>query len=149
MSNGDLYVVLGCFGYRDDDFINCNGIENRILNINDNLMHYNKLMDYLDNCRLFDKATFDYNAIRHFIFHIRDKFEQPNKLIWSEKRFTTMERFTIDHRKCGLYLKLILINQEFKQEEEKKEEVKVFIPGSDNKINKMREILKRANNDKR
>lgn len=143
MSTGNLYVVLGCFGLRDDEFVSCAGVENRILNVEDNLVHYNQMMDYLDNCRLFDKSMFDYNAIRHVLFNVRDKFDQPNRRIWSEKKFGLLEKFTIEHRKCGIYLKLILSSSEL-DNVEPVEEKKIFIPGSDsqftNKIPKLKII---------
>lgn len=143
MDTGKLHVVLGCFGWRDDDFVSCAGSENRILNIEDNLTHYNQLMDYMDSCRLFDKPIFDYNAVRHFLFNVRDRFDQPTKRIWSEKKFGLLEKFTIEHRKCGLYLKLLLINPEL-ESPEPADDKKIFIPGSENqsqpKISKLRVV---------
>lgn len=112
MKTEELHIVLGCFGRRDDDFISCAGIENRILKIEENLYNYNELMDYLDTCRLFDRPIFEYNSIRHFVFYLRDKFDQPMKRLWSEKKFELYQKFIIDHRHCGLYSKLIIINPE-------------------------------------
>lgn len=112
----ELYLVLGCFGRREDDFISCNGIENAILHIENNLYQYDEIMGYLDNCRLFDKPLFDLNAIRHFIFNMRDKYDQPMKRLWSEKKFDLYQKFVIEHRCCGLYVKLILTDPIFVQQ---------------------------------
>ena len=112
MKTEELYIILGCFGRREDDFISCAGIENRILKVEESLYNFNELMDFLDTCRLFDRPLFDYNAIRHLIFNLRDRFDQPMKRLWSEKRFELYQKFTIDHRHCGLYAKLILVNSE-------------------------------------
>lgn len=112
MKTEELYIVLGCFGRRDDNFISCAGVENRILKVDELLFNYNELMNYLDTCRLFDRPVFDYNAIRHVIFYLRDKFDQPMKRLWSEKKFELYQKFTIDHRHCGLYVKLVLVNSE-------------------------------------
>jgi hypothetical protein len=106
----ELHISIGCFGFRSDDFVSCAGVENRILLLNESLYNYEELMNYLDICRLFDKPMFDYNSIRHFIFNMQDKFDQPMKRLWSEKKFELLQKFTIDHRRCGLYIKLILID---------------------------------------
>lgn len=107
--HNELHLILGCFGCNEDTFISCPSVENRILLIDESLVHYNDIMDYLDNCKLFDKPFFDYNGIRNILFNIRERFEQPTRRIWSEKKFHLLERFTIEHKKCGLYLKLILV----------------------------------------
>jgi hypothetical protein len=103
---------MGCFGQRDEDFVSCAGAENPILRAESNLFHYNEMMDYFDTCRLFDRPMFDYNTIRHFLFNLRDKFDQPTRRLWSEKKFTLYQKFTLDHRHCGLYVKLALLNLE-------------------------------------
>lgn len=130
MGNDNIYLVLGCFGRRDDDFVSCSGIENRILLLSPTIVNYNDLMDYLENCRLFDRPLFEYNGIRHVIFNIREKFDQVTKRIWSEKKFTLYQKFTIDHRHCGLYLKLVLIPSEL-DEPPVKEPDAVFIKADD------------------
>lgn len=112
MAHEKLYLILGCFGHQEDDFVNCLGVENRILWIAEHLSGYPKMMDYLDQCRLFEKPTFDFNAIRHILFNLKDRFEQIHKPLWKEKKFTNLERFTIEHRKCGIYLKLSLESEE-------------------------------------
>ena len=85
-------------------------------------------MDYLDTLRLFDKAMFDLNAIRHLIFNLQDNFDQLNKRLFTEKKFELLQKFLLNHRFCGLYAKLVLTS--IKQEIPKIEEKAVFIPAS-------------------
>lgn len=110
MSAQALYLVLGCFGRADDDFVSCAGIENRILCVEPSIDHYEEIMDYIDSCQLFDKMILDSNAIRHFIFNMQDRFDQLTKKLWSEKRFQLYQKFVIDHRHCGLFLRLDFAN---------------------------------------
>ena len=63
-------------------------------------------MNYFDTCSLFDKKLLDYNAIRNFISNLFMKFELPNRKIWSEKQYCLYQKFVIDHKNCGLYLRL-------------------------------------------
>lgn len=113
MSNGpreELYVILGCFGRVDDGFVSCTGIENQILGVGKHVEHHNEMMDYFDSCRLFDRAMFEYSAIRHFVHNLQDRFDQVavGKRLWSEKQYTLYQKFIIDHRFCGLYVRLDL-----------------------------------------
>lgn len=127
MKTEELHISLGCFGLRNDDFISCASTENRILQVEESLYNYTDLMNYLDTCRLFDKPIFDYNSVRHFIFNLRDKYDQPMKRLWSEKKFELLQKFTIDHRHCGLYVKLILVDPEIVSEPD--EPKRILIPG--------------------
>jgi hypothetical protein len=105
-----FYVVLGCFGRQDDGFVSCGGVENNILIIHPKMNNYISIMDYLDNgCGLFDKTMLEYNSIRHFILNMQDRYDQVIKKLWTEKQFRLYQKFTIDHRDCGLFLKLNLI----------------------------------------
>lgn len=104
----DFYVVLGCFGLRIDDFVDCTGVENIILKCNPSLNRYKELMDYLDACRLFDKPLLEFNAIRHFVFNLQDRFDQVTRPLWTPKKFELYQKFVIDHRHCGLIVKLVL-----------------------------------------
>ena len=71
--------------------------------------NYTGIMDYLDGCQLFDKTVLEYNSIRHFILNMQDRYDQIIKKLWTEKQFRLYQKFTIDHRDCGLFLKLNLI----------------------------------------
>lgn len=104
----DFYVVLGCFGLKSDDFVSCGSVENIILKVNASVVNYNNMIDYFDQCRLFDKPMFDINGIRHVVFNLQDRYDQLTKPLWSQKRFELYQKFIIDHRYCGLFLKLSL-----------------------------------------
>lgn len=130
MSNDDdLYIVLGCFGRRDDNFVSCPSVENRILKIGVSIQGYETMMNYFEGCRLFDRPMFDINAVRNFVFYMQEKYDQGMKRLWSEKEFSLYQKFIIDHRMCGSYIKLILVNGELDKpiEEEPK---KIFIKGT-------------------
>lgn len=132
VQNDELYIVLGCFGRRDDNFVSCLGCENRILLLKPVLEGYDEIMEYFEGCRLFDKPMFDINGIRNFIFHMQNKFDQGLKRLWSEKQFTLYQKFILEHRFCGTYIKLILVSIEndllLSDESEK-----IFIKATDNK----------------
>jgi hypothetical protein len=119
-----LLLLLGCFGRVDDGFVHCRGCENTILNVDHHLQHYNQMMDYFDSCRLFDKRIYELSAIKHFVYHMQDKFYQSvGRPLWSVKEFTNYEKFIMDHRHCGNYIRL-----DYKQEDKPIEEKSVFIP---------------------
>lgn len=127
MSTGELYVILGCFGRNDDGFVSCSGCENRILKVDNHIEQYNEMMAYFDACRLFDRPMFEFSAINHFIKNMQDRFDQvtAGKRLWSEKNYHLYQKFIIDHRMCGLYIRLVLIDpvmdsQKFEKEEEEK-----------------------------
>ncbi|MDP2683529.1 MAG: hypothetical protein Q8P20_00580 [bacterium] len=108
MSTGDIYIVLGCFGRTDDGFVNCSGINNVILTIGPSDYHYSAMMDYFDILQLFDRQIMNYNTVRHFVHNMQEKFDLPSKRLWSEKMFLLYQKFVIDHKDCGVYIKLQL-----------------------------------------
>ncbi len=112
MSAGELHVVLGCFGRTDDGFVSCSGIDNIILKIKPSDPNYEEIMDYLDKMQLFDRQVMNYNAARHFIHNMQDKFDLPTKRLWSEKMFMLYQKFVIDHKDCGVFVKLQLPDDE-------------------------------------
>lgn len=107
-NNYDFSIILGCFGLRIDDFVCCASVENIILKVDTSLPNYNEMMDYYDQCRLFDRPMFDTNAIRHLIFNMQDRYHRVIKPLWSAKKFELYQKFLIDHRHCGLYVRLQL-----------------------------------------
>lgn len=123
----ELHIILGCFGHQDDNFISCSGAENSILNVSPSLPSYNEIMDYLEICGLFDRPEFDYNSIRHIIFNLRDRYDYVNKKIFSKKIFQLIENFTVQHKKCGIYLKLSLVQPNYSHKTESKA---ILIPGN-------------------
>lgn len=124
----ELHLILGCFGRRDDNFVSCPSVENSILKLDVSLYRYNDMMDYLDGCRMFDRPIYDYNGIRNVLFHFKQHYDQPTRPLWSEKKWTLYQKFTIDHRHCGLYLKLLLLPKEQNSPEI---EDKVLITGTE------------------
>ncbi len=106
--DGEIYVVLGCFGRTDDGFISCLGIQNPILVVNSSMPFYSEIMDYFDNLQLFDKMMLDANAIRHFIFNLQERYSTITGKLWSEKMFHLYQKFILDHKNCGLYIRLDL-----------------------------------------
>lgn len=98
-----IEVILGCFGRVDDGFISCNSSENVILTID---LSHNEIMDYFDQMQLFDKSLLNYNAVRHLIFNIQEKFGYLDKNLWSEKMFLIYQKFLISHSCCGIFVKL-------------------------------------------
>lgn len=135
VENAELYLVLGCFGRKEtfsssgiiSEFVSCASCENKILKVSKDLNLYLEIMDYCDSCRLFDRPIFEQSAIVHFLRNIRDKFDQISgqKRFWSETQYQLYQKFVIDHRLCGLYVKLVLLD--LKQEEVKPEEEKGII----------------------
>ncbi|KKN60997.1 hypothetical protein LCGC14_0526220 [marine sediment metagenome] len=112
MSAGELYIVLGCFGRTDDGFVSCSGIDNIILKTSPSDSNYDEIMDYFDSLQLFDRQIMNYNAARHFVHNMQDKFDLPTKRLWSEKMFLLYQKFVIDHRDCGVCIKLQLADNE-------------------------------------
>lgn len=112
MATSEFYIVLGCFGRTDDGFVSCSGICNSILHVSINNPHFSDIMDYLDNLQLFDRALLDYNAIRHFIHNMQDRFTYPTQKLWSEKMFRLYQKFAIDHKNCGLFIDLEIPDSE-------------------------------------
>jgi len=104
--NFKIHIIMGCYGYKDDDFTFCSGIENSIFIFDKKNASYKEIMNYLDNCKLFDKPLYDYNAIRNFLARFRQKFESPISPVWIERKYNNYQKFAIDHKNCGLYIKL-------------------------------------------
>ena len=136
----DLYLIIGCFGRIDSEyssnFVSCGGVENRILNVNETLDNYDSMMDYFEGLRLFDKPIFDYNAIRHIVSNMQERYDQKFKRLWSEKYYHLIERFTVTHRPCGIYVKLILVNSLLDEKTETEPE-QIVVKGSPELPNKV------------
>jgi hypothetical protein len=68
-------------------------------------------MDYFETCRLFDKPAFEFNAIRNILENMQQRFDQlaAGRRLWSEKEIGLFQKFIMNHRACGLYLKLKLV----------------------------------------
>lgn len=104
--DGEVHVILGCYGRADDGFVSCGAIQNVIFKLLPTNPYYSEIMDYFDNHQLFTKALMDYNGVRHFVFNMQSKFSYPTQKLWSEKMFTLLQKFTLDHKNCGIFLQL-------------------------------------------
>ncbi len=93
-------------------------------------------MDYLEAVRLFDKPLFDFNAVRNLIFKLQENYDQGLKRLWTEKNFHLYQKFILDHKMCGTYIKLSLVPLEYDQEQIKEE--KIFIKAGESKIKLVR-----------
>lgn len=101
-------LVLGCWGRSEEDFCTCNGVSNQILDLSIKSEQIRRVSDYLDDVlKLYDKPL--YNNIHTVLFNIQDKFSEKTRPIFKESVFRYMEDFCLMHAKCGLYLRLELI----------------------------------------
>ena len=125
MQEESVFIVLGCYGRKEDGFILCPKAENRILKLDDSLVYLDEIWDYLEAVRLLDKPLIDLNAIRNVIFKMQDRFDQKIKKLWSEKEFHMIERFIHMHKACGLYIRLITDTVQPFQPEEGLELIKI------------------------
>jgi len=107
----NVYLVLGCYGRKEDGFTLCPSTENRILRIDDSLAYFEEIWSYLETIGLLDKPLININAVQNFVFRMQDRFDQKIKKLWSEQQFNTLERFIHMHKTCGLYVRLLVINE--------------------------------------
>lgn len=117
----NAYLVLGCYGRTENDFVLCSSTQNRILKLDDSLVNVNGIMDYFEALKLFDRPVLDQNAIRHLIYNLQDRFDQKFKRIWTDHEYHLLERFMQMHKPCGMYAQLILVQEEavqYKPEED-------------------------------
>lgn len=112
------WLVLGCFGRVESEFVLCSAIENRILKLGDQLNNFHKLAEYLDKVNLFDRPMLDNNSIRHVLYNLQDRFDQKTKRLWTDHQYNLLERFMQTHKPCGFYLKSILSLEEDENEED-------------------------------
>lgn len=105
MKKLSAYLVLGCNGCQQNDFILCNSIKNIILDIetiDDD--KYNKIIFFLENaCGLFDYKITDHNKVTNSLALMHKTFE-----IFEEDILIKIQKFMKLHKECGLYLYLIL-----------------------------------------
>ena len=101
-----LFLVLGCNGNTVNNFISCASTENAILELHPQLENIQEIIAYFRGLRLFEMKLKDYNAVRHVLFNIKDKYYQNCKPIWDDAYFKLLEKFTINHKECGIYLGL-------------------------------------------
>ncbi len=104
-----LFLILGCNGKIDGEFVSCSKVENSILEIKPNLENIVNMIAYFKALGLFERQVKDYNSARRIIFNIQDKYYQSYKPIWDKKYFDILEKFTINHKECGLYICIMKI----------------------------------------
>ena len=102
------YLLLGCQGRKEHNFLCCSGIENVILTITENHESLDWLANYLKAFSIYDRPVKDYNAIRRMLFTIKDKYTYRHKPIWDDNYFKLLEEFTINHKNCGLYVRFVI-----------------------------------------
>lgn len=103
-----IHLILGCNGSIGlNGFVCCNKLSNTILTITPNFENINEMLIYFKSLNLHIYPLKDYNAVRRVLFNLNEKFPQNFKPIWDEKYFHQLEEFTINHKKCGIYLKII------------------------------------------
>jgi hypothetical protein len=102
----DAYILLGCNGLTDaSGFTYCDGIVNPILDLSKvPFESRDKLEAFLDNaCGLFDAACYDYNKCINIVNFLYRQFS-----IIDEDMLHKIQAFLKMHRRCGLYIMLIL-----------------------------------------
>jgi hypothetical protein len=117
-SEENVYLVMGCYGRKESGFVLCPSIQNRILKLDESLVNYDGIMDYLDAVKLFDRPMIDQNAVRNFIYNLQNKFDQKIRRLWTDHEYHLIERFIIMHKNCGIYCQLILVSEELDDEED-------------------------------
>lgn len=142
--SSNLYLAIGCFGRRDGDFVSCRAVENNILLIDPQLEYYEDMSKYLESLRLFDKPLFDLNAIRHMLFNMQDKYDQKIKRLWTEQQFQLYEKFILTHKMCGIYVKLVVSENEKQKSEVIEEKISISAANPIKKnINNINELQKK------
>jgi hypothetical protein len=106
-----IVLELGCWGINKDGIILCNGISNEILDITKSSERNGEITEYLDTTfKLFDRPI--YNNVHTALFNVQNKFSTKLNSVFTEIQFKRMEEFCIMHAKCGLFLRLKLIENE-------------------------------------
>lgn len=99
----DLYVVLGCGGKIINNFVLCNKTENIVVDLSlDNID--NNIVSFIDNaCNLFNRPLTDTNAIVNTLNLLNTRFS-----IFDENMWSLIQMWIIQHKRCGIYLRLYL-----------------------------------------
>lgn len=106
-----ILLILGCWGRKEGAFTICEGVSNQILDLTAQSERNVDISNYLDsNFQLFDRPL--YNNVHTAIWNVQEKFSIRGKPVFEERVFLGMEEFCILHAKCGLYLRLELIEEE-------------------------------------
>ena len=135
----NAYLVLGCYGRTENGFVLCPSTDNRILKLGESLVNIEGVMNYLDAVKIFDRPMLDNNSIRHTVYHLQDKFDQKFKRLWNDHEFSLLERFMHMHKPCGMYLQVILVQEEMQIIKPDEEEIS-FVRGYDKNEERVRKV---------
>lgn len=106
-----LFLVLGCWGKQNNNFVLCSSTQNIILDLTKNNVRNSNIINYLDHTlRLFDKPL--YANVHTAIWNINEKFSEADSPVFEENLFKNIEKFCIEHVHCGLFLRLELRENE-------------------------------------
>lgn len=104
-------LILGCWGREKDNFSSCSGTKNVILDITKNTEKNVLIAEFLDKVYgLFDKPL--YSNVHTALWSLQDKFSEIGKPIFPVNLFKQIEEFCILHKKCGVYLRLNVQDQD-------------------------------------
>jgi len=107
----NIVLYLGCWGRKDEGLVLCSGISNPILDITDATEMNAEIVNYLDkNLQMFDRPL--YNNVHTAVFNIQSKFSMAGNPVFKDKYFKLLEQFCIQHKSCGLFLRLVLVEKE-------------------------------------
>lgn len=127
-----LYISLGCFGNKDDDFVICPSIKNNIYALYSDNIFYEDIMAFLDKCKLFDNPHYDFNTIKNFLSIFKGKFFSPLQLSWNERKYKNYVKFCVDHKDCGLILQLLPVTEKLSEntlnQPSSQKEDEIFLP---------------------
>lgn len=102
-----LYLILGCWGRDEEGFKSCSSIQNKILELTNQTERNREIIDFLDdNYKLIDKPL--YSNVHTVLFSVQDTFSHKGKPVFDKVLFHKIEDFCQTHRKCGLFLRLSL-----------------------------------------
>lgn len=110
----NAYLILGCYGRVENGFSLCSSTQNRILKLDDSLVNVDGITDYFEAVRLFDRPMLDQNAIRHLVYNLQDRFDQKFKRMWTDHEYHLLERFIQMHKPCGIYARLVVVQENIK-----------------------------------
>ena len=102
----NAYLILGCNGYTDvDRFVYCESTSNALVDLSKiDKSTRERLFGFLENaCGLFDSPCYDYNKCVNIINLLYKQFS-----IIDEDMLHKVQAFLRMHKRCGLYVMLIL-----------------------------------------
>ena len=102
----NAYLILGCNGHTDSaGFVYCESASNALVDLSKiNKETREKLFGFLENaCGLFDSPCYDYNKCVNIINLLYRQFS-----IIDDDMLHRVQAFLRMHKKCGLYVMLIL-----------------------------------------